>query len=69
MIRERQTSEKVERYDLLSSLLEANNDDGEEVKLTESELRGERCGFYLHELNCLSKLNRRKHFHLSPGWT
>ncbi|PPQ93732.1 hypothetical protein CVT25_013072 [Psilocybe cyanescens] len=40
MIRERQTSEKVERYDLLSSLLEANNDDGEEVKLTESELRG-----------------------------
>ncbi|KAH9485051.1 Cytochrome P450 monooxygenase 124 [Psilocybe cubensis] len=40
MIKERQLSEKVERYDLFSSLLEANSDDGEEVRLTESELRG-----------------------------
>ena len=29
---------KIERYDLFSSLLDANNEDSEDIKLTESEL-------------------------------
>ncbi|KAF8895566.1 cytochrome P450 [Infundibulicybe gibba] len=40
MIRDRQTSEKVERFDLFSSLLDANNEDGDDSALTESELIG-----------------------------
>ncbi|PPQ67222.1 hypothetical protein CVT26_007295 [Gymnopilus dilepis] len=40
MIHDRQTSEKVERYDLFSSLLAANNDDLESVRLADSELIG-----------------------------
>jgi hypothetical protein len=40
MIHERQNSEKVERHDLFSSLLEANNDSLGSGVLTESELIG-----------------------------
>ncbi|KAF8895567.1 cytochrome P450 [Infundibulicybe gibba] len=40
MIRDRQASEKVERFDLFSSLLDANNEDGDDSALTESELIG-----------------------------
>ncbi|TFK44816.1 cytochrome P450 [Crucibulum laeve] len=40
MIKERQYSESKERHDLFSSLLEANNQDLDEAKLTESELIG-----------------------------
>lgn len=40
MIKDRQTSEKKERYDLFSSLLEANDEDSDDAKLTESELIG-----------------------------
>ena len=40
MIKERQNSEKVERHDLFSNLLEANNGDMDAIKLTESELIG-----------------------------
>lgn len=41
MIRDRQAAEKMEGHDLFSSLLEANNEDSNDVKLTESELIGE----------------------------
>ncbi|KAF8895529.1 cytochrome P450 [Infundibulicybe gibba] len=40
MIRDRQTSEKVERFDLFSSLLDANIEDEATVALIESELIG-----------------------------
>ena len=40
MIRERQNSEKVERHDLFSNLLAANDEDMDIVNLTESELIG-----------------------------
>ncbi|KDR79850.1 hypothetical protein GALMADRAFT_241949 [Galerina marginata CBS 339.88] len=40
MIKERHNSEKVERHDLLSSLLDANSDDLDADRLTESELIG-----------------------------
>ncbi|KAJ3514321.1 hypothetical protein NLJ89_g2442 [Agrocybe chaxingu] len=40
MIKERQTSEKVERHDLFTSLLEANTNDLDVTSLTESELIG-----------------------------
>ena len=39
MIRDRLGSAaKIERYDLFSSLLDANNEDSEDIKLTESKL-------------------------------
>jgi hypothetical protein len=47
MIVERQKSEKVERNDLLSNLLEANASDLEGTSLTETDLMGIR-GF-VHE--------------------
>lgn len=40
MIRDRQAAKKETRYDLFSSLLEANNEDSDDAKLTESELIG-----------------------------
>lgn len=40
MIQERRTSEKIERFDLFSSLLEASNEDETGAGLTESELIG-----------------------------
>ncbi|KAF4621313.1 hypothetical protein D9613_000776 [Agrocybe pediades] len=40
MIHERHSSEKVERHDLLSSLLDANNDDFSDQRLLDSELVG-----------------------------
>jgi len=40
MIHDRQNSEKLERYDLFSSLLDANTDDLDADRLTESELIG-----------------------------
>ncbi|KAF8633326.1 hypothetical protein AX17_004498 [Amanita inopinata Kibby_2008] len=40
MIRDRLTSEKVERHDLFSNLLEANNEDMDEGNFTDSELIG-----------------------------
>ncbi len=40
MIVERQNSEKVERCDLLSSLLKANTNDLEVTNLTDAELMG-----------------------------
>jgi len=40
MIVERQNSEKVERNDLLSNLLEANASDSEVTSLTETDLMG-----------------------------
>lgn len=40
MISNRQNSEKEERYDLFSSLLDANDADTGEAKLTISELIG-----------------------------
>ena len=40
MIRERQKSEKVERHDLFSNLLAANDEDMDIVNLTESEIIG-----------------------------
>jgi hypothetical protein len=41
MIRDRLTATKIERHDLFSSLLDANNDDSEHSKLTENELISE----------------------------
>ena len=38
MIQERESAEKLERHDLLSNLLEANDHDADRVALTESEL-------------------------------
>jgi len=38
MVRERQNSEKVERHDLFTTLLEANNDGNGGEALSESEL-------------------------------
>ena len=43
MIHERQTAEKVERHDLFSSLLEANNNELDITSLTEDELIGRQC--------------------------
>jgi len=40
MIRERQNSEKVERHDLFSNLLAANDEDMDIINLTENELIG-----------------------------
>jgi len=40
MIRDRQTTDKVERHDLFNNLLEANNNDLDVTALTESELIG-----------------------------
>jgi cytochrome P450 len=40
MIEDRQSSEKEERYDLFSNLLDANNEDKDEDKLTDKELMG-----------------------------
>jgi len=40
MIHERQTAEKVERHDLFSNLLEANNNELDVTSLTEDELIG-----------------------------
>ena len=40
MIRERKNSEKVERHDLFSNLLAANDEDMDIVNLTENELMG-----------------------------
>ena len=40
MIKERQNSEEVERYDLFSNLLAANDEDADLINLTESELIG-----------------------------
>jgi hypothetical protein len=40
MIRDRQASKKEERYDLFSSLLDGNDEDIGDAKLTESELIG-----------------------------
>lgn len=41
MITERQSSEEFDRFDLFSSLLEANREDKEEDRLSQSELMGE----------------------------
>jgi cytochrome P450 len=41
MIRERQASEKIERHDLFSQLLEANDNNLDATTLTESELIGD----------------------------
>lgn len=40
MIQERRTSEKVQRYDLLSGLMEANGDSLDLTKMTDDELLG-----------------------------
>ena len=40
MIHQRQSSDKVERHDLLTSLLDANNEDFSNQKLLDSELIG-----------------------------
>lgn len=42
MIQQRKLSEKVERFDLFSSLLAANDEETSDVKLVESELIGDR---------------------------
>lgn len=41
MVRDRNASEKVERHDLFTNLLEANNNDSDGVRLTPDELIGE----------------------------
>jgi hypothetical protein len=41
IIQERRTTDKVQRYDLLSGLMDANGDDLDLTKLTDEELLGE----------------------------
>lgn len=62
MIRDRQASKKETRYDLFSSLLEANNEDSDEAKLSESELIGMSPRFC--HLFCVKERNIRKYIHL-----
>lgn len=70
MIHERNASEKVERYDLFSSLLAANNEDEDGVRLTESELIGlSLVVVYPIVLISLVRRHPRKYFHLSSCWT
>lgn len=62
MIRDRQNAEKVERHDLFSSLLAANDHDLDATTLTESELIGEIFRFIkvriiFAESDCLSQGN------------
>ena len=66
MIKDRQLSKKEERYDLFTSLLDANVDEVEGAKLADSELIGkiqvqnvERQG---------SDFCFRQYFHLSSRW-
>jgi cytochrome P450 len=40
MIKDRKSSEKAERHDLFSNLLDANNADRNEERLTDRELMG-----------------------------
>lgn len=63
MIKERQNSEKVERHDLFSNLLEANNGDMDAIKLTESELIGV-SWFFPRWLELEIHVIYRKHLHL-----
>jgi hypothetical protein len=71
MINERKSSdEKDERMDLLSNLVNANNElleDGEQ-KLGEVELlgKGSDLGLPVHSFTCLAS---RKHFYLLHRWT
>lgn len=41
IIQERTTTDKVQRYDLLSGLMDANGDEFDMTKLTDEELLGE----------------------------
>ena len=50
MIRERQISEKVERHDLFSNLLAANDEDMDIRNLTESELIGVLCLWFFSKV-------------------
>lgn len=52
MIRERQAAEKVERHDLFSQLLEANDNNLDATTLTESELIGD----YFSSKNTITRL-------------
>jgi len=66
MVKERLTSEKVERHDLFSSLLASNSHEFDASTLTEEELVGvlplndSQVLFYLHYL--------REYFHFLGGW-
>ena len=69
MITDRQTSKKEERHDLFTSLLDANNEDNDDAKLTNSELIGELSGAC--ELGSGRELIPfvRQHFHFPHCWT
>jgi hypothetical protein len=71
MINERKLSdEKDERMDLLSNLINANDElleDGEQ-KLGEAELVGKWSGQGL-PVHSFTRLTHRKHFHVLHRWT
>jgi hypothetical protein len=71
MINERKSSdEKDERMDLLSNLVNANNElleDGEQ-KLGEVELLGKESGLGLL-VHSFTRLASRKYFHILHRWT
>lgn len=68
IIQERSTTDKVQRYDLLSGLMDANGDAFDMTKLTDEEL----LGALAHIVSCykpkLSPCMFRKCLYLSSGW-
>ena len=71
MIEERQNSEKVQRHDLLSNLLAANDENLDVTNLTKSEIIGVFGTLFYSkwfELESIYFL-RRKYLHLFTCWT
>jgi hypothetical protein len=65
MIRERQAAaEKIERHDLFSQLLEANDNNLDATTLTESELIGDYFSSKISYFDWLLKPKPRKHLYL-----
>lgn len=65
MIETRKRSEKVERHDLFSNLLEANSSDGETENLSADELIGTT---FQPTKSCKMLKLSRQHFHLPSCW-
>lgn len=65
MIETRKRSEKVERHDLFSNLLEANSSDGETENLSADELIGTT---FQSTKSCKMLKLSRQHFHLPSCW-
>lgn len=67
MIRKRQNSEKVERHDLFSNLLAANDEDMDIVNLTESELIGMFLGIFQSDCLTFNKFKGNIYIFLIAG--